>query len=223
MMRDRSRAGVLVIIGSLLLAGCSVIGIRSGTREPAHQVVDRPFEAVEVRAYAPRLVAETSVDRSSGRDGENAAFRRLLEYISGANTTPAGKPARIAMTAPVETRGGAQKIAMTAPVEIDASGAGGIRGVMRFFLPDGMTMETAPRPTDLRVRLVEMPEQTFAVLRFSGAPNESEIAARGQTLVRSLNASYWRPAGEPVTWFYDPPWTLWFVRRNEVAVPVVPR
>ncbi|HEY2195594.1 MAG TPA: hypothetical protein VGH76_25280 [Actinomycetospora sp.] len=26
--------------------------------------------------------------------------------------------------------------------------------------------------------------------------------------------------GEPVAWFYDPPWTLPFRRRNEIAVPV---
>jgi hypothetical protein len=74
------------------------------------------------------------------------AFRILFAYIGGANA-------------------GADKIAMTAPVET-APGARGIR--MRFFLPARYTASTAPRPTDGRVRLVPVPEETIAVLRFTG-------------------------------------------------------
>ncbi len=199
------------LLGSLLLGACSAFGIRSGTEEPRYATLER-LGNVEIRRYAPRLAAETVVpgDAYSAR-GEG--FRRLAGYIFGGN---AGRR-RIDMTAPVAQASAqpGERIAMTAPVA-QAPGEGG--WAVRFFLPAALT--DPPAPNDARVRIVPVPEETMAVLRFSGTATEAAVAERTKALTAALSTSPWRPAGEPVAWFYDPPWTLPPLRRNEVAVPV---
>ena len=200
------------LLGSLLLSACSVFGIRSGTEEPAHSLIERHGD-VEIRRYEPRLAAETTVggDAYSAR-GEG--FRRLAGYIFGGNQ---GR-VRIDMTAPVAQSGavkGGENIAMTAPVAQEVSEAG---WVIRFFLPSSLT--DPPKPNDDRVRIASLPAETMAVVRFSGLANDDAIASHRATLLAALAGTRWRPIAEPVTWFYDPPWTLPPLRRNEVAVPV---
>jgi hypothetical protein len=123
------------------------------------------------------------------------------------------------MTAPVETAAKPEKIAMTVPVETKAQATGTY--VMRFFLPAGYTLETAPEPTNPDVRIFEVPERTVAVLRFSGSRGSDNVAVHLSELDTVLEGSGWRAAGEPFSMFYDPPWTIPFLRRNEVAVPVI--
>ena len=125
------------------------------------------------------------------------------------------------MTAPVETAEASRKIAMTVPVETGAGEAGMV--VMRFFLPAAFDAESAPEPLDPRVTVVELPAQTVAAVRFTGFRGEERVAAKKKSLLARLGATVWTPSGEPVAYFYDPPWTLPFLRRNEVAVPVVGR
>ena len=92
---------------------------------------------------------------------------------------------------------------------------------MRFFLPLEYTLETAPRPIDPKIRLVQLRTQLQAVLRFSGFASERSVAKRMSELRETLRQSSWDPAGEPVTYVYDPPWTIPFFRRNEIVIPVV--
>ncbi len=203
------------LLGSLLLGACSAFGIRGGTEEPKYATVAR-LGNVEIRRYAPRLAAETTVP-GDAYNARGEGFRRLAGYIFGGN---AGRR-RIDMTAPVaQSSAPGARIAMTAPVSqapvAQASGEGG--WVVRFFLPAALT--DPPTPNDARVRVVPVPEETMAVLRFSGTAGADTVAERTKTLVSALSRSPWRPAGEPVAWFYDPPWTLPPLRRNEVAVPV---
>ena len=120
-------------------------------------------------------------------------------------------------TAPVEVSG-KQLLAMTVPVET-SDGAG--TGHMRFFLPASYTLDTAPKPLNPRVRLVTVPQQTIAALRFSGPT--SGIAARKAELLDRLAQARWRPDGEPYALFYDAPFTLPVLRRNEAAVAVAGR
>ena len=60
----------------------------------------------------------------------------------------------------------------------------------------------------------------MAVLRFTGDRSSAAVAARTEELVKTLHDNGIAVTGEPVAWFYDPPWTLPFRRRNEVAIPV---
>jgi hypothetical protein len=205
-----------IVLLAPLLAGCTLFGIRSGYEQPPYETVDT-VGVVEIRSYAPRLVAQTVVEADDEMTARNAAFRILAAYIFGDNVAKDD----IAMTTPVAVEQQSTKIDMTTPVETAAVDGG--RYAMRFFLPSSLTLETAPAPTDPRVQLAVVPENTLAVLRFSGSRRPSAVAERSDELLRNLNDSKWYPVGRPFTLFYDPPWTLWFLRRNEVAVSVAPR
>lgn len=202
------------LVASLLLAGCSLVGIRSGYEQPSYVAVDALADTIDVRRYAPRLAVEATVAATDYEEGQNAAFRLLFDYISGANTANEN----IAMTAPVETAQAGEEIAMTAPVETARLEEGRMR--MRFFLPSEYALETAPQPTDPRLRLVALPEQLLAVSRFSGFAGAASIEAQTRALSRALARSPWRATSTPVAYSYDPPWTLPFFRRNEVVVLV---
>ena len=208
---------LLPSVSTMLLAGCSVFGIRSGYEQPRYEVVGHAGDDVEIRRYGPRLAAATTVDAVEAQAGQNAAFRILAAYIFGANRATT----EIAMTAPVAVEAEPEPIAMTAPVETAAAGEG--RYVMRFFLPSRLTMATAPQPTDPRVQLVEVPAETIAALRFTGCGDSAQVEARQDELLGALRESAWRPLGPPAAYFYDPPWTLPFLRRNEVTIAVVAR
>jgi hypothetical protein len=206
-------ARIAVLAAGLAVAACSVVGDRRGTEEPAYAVVGQAGP-VEIRRYAPRIAAETEV-AGDAEAARNAGFRRLADYIFGGNRGAE----KIAMTAPVaQAPAEGTRIAMTAPVAQQEAASG--RWTIRFFMPARWTMATLPVPNDPAVRLVEVPGETMAVLRFSGSRGAEAVAAREGELMRALNGSAWTPRAEPVAWFYDPPWTLPWLRRNEVAVPV---
>ncbi len=190
-----------------------VFGLRGGTEEPAYRTI-ATLGGVQIRRYAPRLAASVSVegDEIAAR---SAGFRLLAGYIFGANT--ASTP--ISMTAPVAQASAA--IAMTAPVA-QAQTADGT-WVVSFFMPSGYTLATLPRPLDPQVHLHAVAETTEAVYRFSGLPKAAAVARARAILARQLAGSAWVAAGEPVAQFYNPPWTLPWLRRNEVTVAVTPK
>ena len=197
-------------LGLAAESALAVVGIRTG--EEARFESAGHAGPVEIRRYGPRLAAETTLDPGS----RDQAFGVLAGYIFGKNRAPAGGSAKIAMTTPVEMR--SARIAMTAPVEI--APGGGSRVTMRFFLPRALSRAAAPEPADPRVRIVELPGETMAVLRFSGGTDDARIAERQTALLKALRGSAWAPTGEPVFMGYDPPFTPPFLRRNEVAVAV---
>lgn len=199
---------------SLMLSACSLFGIRSGYEEPRYRVIETLSEDIELRRYPPRLAAEVELEGTEGGVPRGAAFRVLFDYISGKNRSAA----EIAMTVPVETKADAETIEMTAPVETSIADDGAFR--MRFFLPASYDRESAPEPLDPRVRLVTLPEQDLAVIRFSGPGGEVAVTKKTDELLQRLGETAWRPAGAVSALFYDPPWTIPFLRRNEVAVPV---
>ncbi|TVR99421.1 MAG: heme-binding protein [Rhodospirillales bacterium] len=205
---------VAVVMSAILLTGCSVFGVRSGTEQASYTVIAHVDDKTEVRRYPPQLVAETSVTASDESSGRNQAFRVLFDYISGDNRAKTS----VAMTAPVETAAAPETIAMTVPVETTSQA--GETWSMRFFLPAEYTWETVPEPTNPAVRIAELPERTIAVRRFSGSRRSENVARHASDLSHALEGSRWHAVGEPFTLFYDPPWTLPFLRRNEVAVPV---
>jgi SOUL heme-binding protein len=201
---------LLELPGQAVESVLSIAGIRVGTEEPNY-LCTRLVGSVEIRRYGPRIAAETTVSADEDR-ARNIGFRRLARYIFGANH----RDEKIAMTAPVQQSG--ERIAMTAPVA-QARDAGN-RWTVRFFMPSKWTMETLPHPDDDDVTLVEVPAQTYAVLRFSGDRSPRAVAARTSDLLATLKGRDIEPLGEATAWFFDPPWTLPFRRRNEIAIPV---
>ena len=166
-----------------------------------------------LRDYPALVVAEVSVmgDRSSAA---SQGFRLLAGYIFGGNT----RKASIAMTAPViQERGNSAMIAMTAPVL--QSGAGNTWTV-RFVMPEGSTLENLPKPNSAKVRLHAQPPTRMAVVRFNGLVWPSTIAAKTTALKGFIRSHHLKTIGAPSLAQYNPPWTLWFMRRNEVMIPV---
>ncbi|MBE7246154.1 MAG: heme-binding protein, partial [Actinomycetospora chiangmaiensis] len=186
------------ILVTLLESVLGIFGIRGLYEQPAYTVIQRLDRGVEIRAYAPRLAVETD----ARGQGDGAAFGRLFRYITGANR--AGS--RIAMTAPVET--GGQRIAMTVPVEQGAA------GTMRFFLPRAVAEAGPPEPTGAGVRLVQVPAERVAALRFSGRVTPEVRAEQEDLLTRVLAAAGLRGREAPMFMGYDPPFALPFLRRN---------
>ena len=186
--------------------------------EPAFTVAEKDG-AVEVRNYAPTVWAQTLVggDFASSTD---EGFNRLFRYISGENKGGA----KIPMTAPVgQTAAGAgpdgapEKIPMTAPVAQTKSGD---RWAIRFMVPSKYDKTSAPAPTSTEVTIEEEPARTVAVVTYSGTWKQTKYETKKSELTTWVSAHGYNVAGEPTIARYDPPWTLPFLRRNEVHIPV---
>ena len=161
--------------------------------EPVYQV-EKAWEAeqIEIRAYAPRIMAVTGMNEDS-----DSGFRVLAGYIFGGNAEE-------------------QKIAMTAPVQQTMAG----EKEMAFMMPAEYALKDLPQPEDQRVSFREAPAYTAAVIQFSGWASAEKADENWQQLQRFLIAEGIDIIGEPTLNQYNPPWTLPFMRRNEIIVPV---
>ena len=185
------------------------------TEEPKYRV-EKDYGEFEVRLYTPVIVAETEVTGEFGKVS-NEGFRRLAGYIFGGND--GGR--KIAMTAPVGTEPAPEKTAgakidMTAPVGAEPKGEGWI---VSFTMPSRWTMKSLPVPDDERIRLREIPARRVAAVRFSGTWGAGKFEAVTARLREQLKEKGLVPVGEATVYArYNPPWTPWFLRRNEVLV-----
>lgn len=180
--------------------------------EPEFAVVlqEEPFE---VRDYPELIAAEVTVS-GDRNEASNAGFRLLAGYIFGGNT----RQQDIAMTAPVvQERSPSENIAMTAPVIQSGDEE---EWVVRFIMPSEYTMETLPTPNNDQVTLVPIAAHQVAVVRFSGLARPDEVERRTESLEAFMSDQGLVAAGPASLARYDPPWTLWFARRNEVWIPV---
>jgi hypothetical protein len=199
----------IVGIVALLLIGAVLWGpIVSNVEHPKYTLVERSG-AIEIRDYAPMIVAETEV-RGDRREAISKGFRLIADYIFGNNTAAQKVP----MTAPV-TQQDSKKIAMTAPVTQQGDGN---TWRVRFIMPSKYTMETLPKPNNPAVVLKEIPGKRFAVIRFSGMGGKDSLDRHTKELEELISAMKLRPLSPPTYAFYNPPWTLPFLRRNEVMV-----
>lgn len=180
--------------------------------EPAYELV-RTIDRVEIRRYAPYVVAEVVIDAPADEAGSRA-FPILAGYIFGKNKGER----KFAMTAPVTQTAAPVKMAMTAPVTQAAAPGGGQR--VQFVLPSAVRLADAPEPIDPRVQLREEPATTWAVIRYSGTWSESNYQQHLGELRASLKSAGVATEGEPVLARYDPPITPWFLRRNEIWLAV---
>jgi hypothetical protein len=189
---------VMLMLTSLLFAGCSVLGKRDAA-EPPYELLKRD-EAFEVRRYGPMVIAETFLDEESYSASSSKGFNRLAGYIFGKNRSKTS-------------------ISMTAPV-LQHPDKGGWS--MAFVLPDGFTLQSAPEPLDPEVKLREVPPATIAVVTFSGLHSAANLEKYGGQLQTWLKKQGYRALSEPRLASYDPPWTIPFLRRNEVQIMIAP-
>ena len=165
----------------------------------------------EIREYEPSIVAETVVDDDFEGAG-NSAFRKLFGYIDGDNV----KREEISMTAPV-SQVQSEKIAMTSPVAQQAAEGG---WAVSFMMPSSYTMETIPQPRDESVVIRKIPAYRAAAIRYSGFWSEKKYHEHLEKLNDWIDTNGYKRLGEPVWARYDAPFKPWFMRRNEILIPV---
>jgi hypothetical protein len=186
--------------------------------EPKYMLVEKSG-AFELRTYAPKVLAETLVDGSLDA-ASSVGFKRIADYIFGNNTAHNGGNEKISMTAPVTMaakldKSASEKISMTAPVTMQQTDG---KWRMYFVMPSQYTLSTLPTPNNPAVTLRELPATRMAVIRFSGLAGEEKAAKKTAELMAWLKSKNIVATGEPELARYNPPWTLPFLRRNEVMV-----
>ena len=208
-MKIQRRSIITFLLIPLLIL--SITGNVMATEEAKYAVLEKDGH-FELRQYEPCIVAETLVDGDFDEVG-NAGFRRLFRYISGDNQTKLP----ISMTAPVTQEMRSEKISMTAPVTQQKTGND---WSIAFVMPAEYRMDTLPIPIDARITLRAIPARLVAVITYSGTWSKSRYEEHKALLDNMMSKRKLKAAGEYIYARYNPPFTPWFMRRNEVLVPV---
>ncbi|WP_010200210.1 SOUL family heme-binding protein [Psychrobacter sp. PAMC 21119] len=214
------KATYLLLSGLLLTSGAAM-----ATEEPNYTVLSQ-MDDFELRRYDKQLVAQTWVSGdqdSASREG----FKVLADYIFGNNNAPSGESSKISMTAPVimqpETKADSdesQEIAMTAPVSMQQTDG---KWRVQFTMPSQYTIQTLPKPNNPKVEIVEVPAQIYGVIKFSWLAGEDKVATKTAELQTWMQTQNLTATGKPELARYNPPWTLPFMRRNEVMIAYQPK
>ena len=200
-------------IRNIFAAAVIIIGAidAMAIEEAAYTVVIKD-EKFEIRDYAPHILAETFVEGDFEEAG-NKAFNVLFGYISGDNRSRE----KVAMTAPVSQEPKGEKIKMTAPVGQQRVQE---RWAVSFMMPASYTLETLPEPEDPKVTLRQVPARRMAAVRYSGFWNEKGYLRYKLELESWINENGLTIVGDPIWARYNAPFTPWFMRRNEILIPV---
>ena len=183
--------------------------------EPKFTLLEKD-KAFELRAYAPNIIAEVVVDGNM-REASSKGFRLIADFIFGNNTVQSGKSEKISMTAPVSVEPQSEKISMTSPVGVQHASKG---WKVYFVMPSQYTLETLPKPKSPLVSIKQRSSQKFAVIRFSGLVDEEKMEKKVAELKQWTDNKKLKVLGNPELARYNPPWTLPFLRRNEVMLEV---
>lgn len=180
--------------------------------EEATYVVLKSEGKFEVREYAPHVLAETLVEGDLENAGSRA-FQKLFRYISGDNVSRT----KVAMTTPVSQKPAGEKIQMTAPVGQQRVQE---QWAVSFMMPKSYTLNSLPQPNDPSVVLRQVPAQKMAVVRYSGTWSEKNYLAHKSELESWMRKIGLTRAGSEMWARYNAPFTPWFLRRNEILIPV---
>jgi len=191
-----------------------VKGVDAMAIEEAGYTVVTKEDDFEIRDYAPHVLAVTVVDGDLEGAG-NEAFSSLFDYISGNNE----RQDKVAMTAPVSQQGTGEKIDMTAPVGQQRLEE---KWLVSFMMPASYTLETLPKPLDPEVTLRQVPARRLAAVRYSGFWSEEGYLRNKAALESWIEKKGLQTIGEPIWARYNAPFSLWFLRRNEVLIPIAP-
>ncbi len=195
----------LILINLLFLTGLMAI------ETPKYTIV-KEVDSFQIRDYTEYVTAEVSVEGSFEEAGSKA-FRLLFDYISGNNS----KKQKVEMTAPVEQKSNGEKISMTAPVEQTTKDG---KYILSFVLPQTLTIETAPTPNDSKVVLKNNPARRMACITYSGFWTESNYLENQARLIEWIASQKLQIKGEPIYARYNSPFSIWFLRRNEILVEI---
>ena len=196
----------LIRIGIIFLALFSYItaSVPAMSYEEPKFTIIKKTDVYEVRLYETRTVAEVTYG------DEDSGFRVLFDYISGANKDIQ----EIQMTVPVTQ---SKEIDMTTPVTQSENNG---QMVMRFFLPSNYSKQNAPKPTDKRVQIIDLPDECFAVISYSGFASDSNFIKHHEELKAAMERDGLIATGLPLKATYNSPFTPPFLRRNEAMYPL---
>ncbi|MCR9140962.1 MAG: heme-binding protein [bacterium] len=212
--KNRKRFATAATLLSTLAGFLFFTGGLMAIEEPEYTVI-KENDGYEIREYKPVVAIETEVEADFEEAG-NRAFRRLFNYIDGDNQSQT----KVSMTAPVTQsaqNSESEKIAMTAPVTQSQRDG---KFVIRFILPSKFTIDTAPKPNNPDVQLAEVPTRRYAVYTYSGFWSKSGYDEGLAKLKAALNKGGVEYKDEPVWSRYNSPFSLWFLRRNEIWLPI---
>ena len=201
---------IVVVIGIILISAIAVGPIMSRVETPAYEVIKSQGK-IEIRQFRTMIVAEVQV-QGERADAISKGFRLLADYIFGNNTTRQN----IAMTAPVQQRESTQ-IAMTAPMQQQSTKDSWL---VSFVIPSEYSMESLPKPKNDRITLKKIPPQQFIVITFSGTSSDENLREHEEELIEFIKANNISVTGTSKYAFYNPPWTLPLMRRNEVMTEI---
>ena len=91
---------------------------------------------------------------------------------------------------------------------------------MSFVMPKRYDLESLPKPLNDQIEIDLVQKAKVAVIRFSGFTNPKKIDDEAEKLQIVLKSNGIEIEGEPFLMRYNSPWTLPFLRRNEVAIKV---
>ena len=197
---------ITLIIAVGILAG----PVMSDVEKPDYKVLQSEHN-IEIRLYKPMIIAEVDVE-GKREDAVRDGFRLIADYIFGNNKVQRD----IAMTAPVQQQE-SQKIAMTAPVQQQSTGRS---WQISFVMPSKYSMKSLPEPNNDRVRLKKILSKKFIVIKFSGTNSNENLDEHEKQLMSYIEDKQFNFIGSPKYAFYSPPWTLPFMRRNEVMLEI---
>lgn len=194
---------ILAIITLTIIFALSIGTIMSRIEKPKYITIEKNG-AIEIRDYEPTIIAEVSV-QGERKEAIREGFKILANYIFGNNHSK--NPASV--TAKQE----GQKIAMTAPVQQ-------IKGIdswkINFTMPSKYSIDSLPLPNTDKIKLIKIPKEKRIVIQFSGSNTDENIQKHLQILLDYCEKENITINEEPIFAFYNPPWTLPFLRRNEI-------
>jgi hypothetical protein len=180
------------------------------TEEPSYRVVEQS-EPFEIRQYSPLIVAQVEVPGDLS-EASSAGFRLIANYIFGNNIAVRDGGLNMAEPAP-------EKIAMTIPVI--AEGKGDQKTwLIQFVMPKQYTMDTLPKPNNPQVKLLPIGSQKLAVIRFTGLVTDDKVQEKTAELLAWIKSRNELPLGNPRLARYNPPWSIPWMRRNEILIPI---
>jgi hypothetical protein len=192
---------------SLFLIGAP---LAMATEEPSYRVTEKA-EPFEIREYPPLIVAQVEVPGDLS-EASSTGFRLIANYIFGNNISVRDGGLSTAEPAP-------EKIAMTVPVI--AEGRGDQKTwLIQFVMPKQYTMDTLPKPNNPQVKLVAIGPQKLAVIRFTGFVGDDKVQEKTAELMAWIKSRNALPLGNPRLARYNPPWSIPWMRRNEILIPI---
>jgi effector-binding domain-containing protein len=180
--------------------------------EEAEYTVVFSDDSFEVRSYESHILAETRVDGDFEEAGSQA-FGRLFKYISGDNKALKD----VQMTSPVSQEAAGEEISMTSPVGQQRESN---QWLVSFMMPSSYTIDTIPKPTDLDVTMRQVPARYMAAVQYSGFWSEENYLSNKDALETWIEQQGLQVVGDPIWARYNPPFTPWFLRRNEILIPI---